>query len=252
MRDPGTDSDDAPAFTRLDAALDRALGPWRAHRGELALLFSGGVDSSLLAWELRTVPGLRLVTVGLRGSPDLDAAESAAGRLGVVGSISVVSEDEVRSTGRRIATEIQGIGRVRRSVLTSLALALAHAGRAEAVCGQGADELFLGYAHFRGLGPAEAEARSNEDWQRLLLDDWPRAQRIAALFARRIGAPYLDPAFAAVARSVPIDRRMPGSEAMGYFRAWARHRGLPEALARRPKRAMQFGTGVDRVLRSEA
>ena len=252
MSDPRTDPEGEPTFSRLDAALDRALEPWRGSPRELALLFSGGVDSSLLAWELRALPGLRLVTVGMRASPDLAAAETAARVLEVGWSGTVVSEEDVRATGQRIAAETGGIGRVRRGVLTSLALALERAGRAEVLCGQGADELFLGYAHFRGLGPAEAEARADEDWQRLTEEDWPRSRRIAALSGQTIAAPYLHPVFVAAARSVPIERRMPGPDAKAYFRAWARHRGLPEELARRPKRAMQYGTGVDRALRSDA
>ena len=243
-------SDEGPTFSRLDAALTRALAPWRESPRELALLFSGGVDSSLLAWELRERPGLRLVTVGTPGSPDLTAAEASAEALGLRWSGAVVSEEQVRAMGGRIASESRDLGRVSQSVLTALAIALEQAGTEAVLCGQGVDELFLGYAHFRGLGPSEAEARSREDWRRLVEEDWPRTERIAALLGRTIAAPYLHPEFVAAARSVPLDQRLPGSEAKTYFRKWARHRGLPEELVRRPKRAMQYGSGIDRVLRS--
>ena len=241
--------DGRTAFPRLDAALEHALRPWSGSRRELALLFSGGVDSALLAWELRALPGLGLVTVGVPGSPDLVAAESAARELGLRWSGARVAPEEIRAIGRRIAPETEGAGRVGRSVLTALALALERAGPEVVLCGQGADELFLGYAHYRGLGPAEAESRSAEDRRRLTDEDWPRSERIAARFGKTIAAPYLDPTFVREALSVPIEERMPLPVPKSFFRSWARHRGLPEGLAGRPKRAMQYGSGVDQALR---
>lgn len=252
MSDPDRETYDGPAFARLDSALDRALGPWRTSRPEIGLLFSGGVDSALLAWELRGVDGLELVTVGTRGSPDLVSAESAARRIGTRWSGSVVSAADVRAMGPRIARETDGVGPVRASILTALALALERAHAAEVVCGQGADELFLGYAHYRGLGPREAARRSEQDRRQLREADWPRTQRIASLLGRRIAAPYLDPDFVGAALAVPIERRLPRGEPKAYFRSWARHRGLPPELSARPKRAMQYGSGVDRALRSRA
>lgn len=252
MIDPDADEDRRERFARLDAAFDRALGPWQRSRAELALLFSGGVDSSLLAWELRSAPGLRLVTVGTHGSRDLVAAGSAARELGLAWHGTVVSAEEVLRLAQRIAPEIEGTGRVSQSVMVSLALALERSDPSEVLCGQGADELFLGYAHYRGLPPAEAEQRSVTDRRRLEEEDWPRSRRIAALLGKQITAPYLQPEFVAAALSVPIERRLPRPETKGYFRAWARHRGLPEGVALRPKRAMQYGSGVDRVLRARA
>lgn len=250
MSDPDREPYDGPAFARLDAAFDRALGPWRTSGQEIGLLFSGGVDSALLAWELRGVDGLELVTVGTRGSPDLAAAESAARRIGIRWSGSVVSVADVRATVPRIASETEGAGPVQASILTALALALERAHATEVVCGQGADELFLGYAHYGGLGPAEAARRSEEDRRQLLEGDWPRTQRIATRLGRRIAAPYLDPDFVRAALDAPIERRLSRSEPKAYFRSWARHRGLPPELSARPKRAMQYGSGVDRVLRA--
>lgn len=250
MRGHGTEAEGALAFARLDGALETVLDPWSEGPRALALLFSGGVDSALLAWELRRRPLLRLVTVGTTGSPDLIAAESAARELGIPWHGTEVLPEEVRAVGRDISAETEGIGRVDRSVLTALALALSRAGPSEVLCGQGADELFLGYAHYRGLGAGEAERRSSEDRRRLTEDAWPRSERIAARFGKTIAAPYLDPTFVRAALAVPIEVRMPRPVAKSFFRAWARHRGLPEALTGRPKRAMQYGSGVDRVLRA--
>jgi len=65
-------------------------------------------------------------------------------------------------------------------------------------------------------------------------------------------APFLDPVFVAAATAVPIESRLPTPGAKSLWRAWARSRGLPAAIAERPKRALQYGTGVERWLRRRA
>ncbi|MGI0156221.1 MAG: asparagine synthase-related protein, partial [Thermoplasmata archaeon] len=65
---------------------------------------------------------------------------------------------------------------------------------------------------------------------------------------RSIFAPYLDPKFVAVARSIRIELRQPGARPKGFFRDWAETQGVPAAIAQRPKRALQYGSGIDRLL----
>jgi asparagine synthase (glutamine-hydrolysing) len=236
-------------YDRLDRAFDRALAPWRAPGSPLSLLFSGGVDSGLLAWELRSRPGLRLVTVGVRGSADLRNAESAASALSLAWAPVEIPPEEIATTVAWAGPDVEDLGRVPRGVLVSLAIALRHAPTPQVICGQGADELFLGYAHFRGLSTSEATTRAASDLRQLIERDWPRSERIAARAGRTLVAPYLDAEFVAAAEAVPLAARLPLPEPKHWFREWARHRGLPKEIADRPKRAFQFGSGFDRWLR---
>jgi asparagine synthase (glutamine-hydrolysing) len=236
-------------WSDLDTALEAALAPFRAGRSDLGVLFSGGVDSALLAWELRRCPGLTLSTVGTPHSPDLSAAEAGAAVLGVPWRPVTVGNAEVLELARELEDETRGQSPVARSVQVAFALAVQRAPARELLCGQGADELFLGYAHYRGLSPSEAQHRSEQDLERVLEEDWPRSQRIARRWGKTVEAPYLDRRFIEAVLRVPIARRLPQPVPKAFLRAWARHRGLPEVLAERPKRALQFGSGVDRILR---
>ncbi|MGI0070726.1 MAG: asparagine synthase C-terminal domain-containing protein [Thermoplasmata archaeon] len=240
--------DRAEWFHRLDGAITTALAPWARPDGPLVLLFSGGVDSGLLAWELRGRPKFTLFTIGSASGADLPVSTGAAPLVGVPGRSATVGTSEVRAVTERLADQLDGLGRTARSVLIAFALAVQLAPEGTVLCGQGADELFLGYAHFRGLGTDAAAARADEDLRRLIDVDWPRSVRATVRLGRVVVAPYLDPAFVEAARSIPIGHRVPIPHPKALFRDWARHRGLPAAIADRPKRALQFGSGVDRLL----
>jgi asparagine synthase (glutamine-hydrolysing) len=241
-------AEETRAFAALDLALETTIGPWRTSPSPLTLLFSGGVDSGLLAWELRTNSSLELLTVGVAGASDLETARTGAARLGL--SVRAVEIDlpEVRAADQRWAAGVEGLSPVHRAVVTAFAVALDHTVPGTVLCGQGADELFLGYAHFRGLDEREAAARSAADLERLVREDGPRAESIARQLGRRLASPYLDPEFLRVARAIPVHLRMPLEAPKGLFRRWAIHRGLPPEVAERPKRAMQYGSGVARLL----
>ncbi len=246
---PPVDPAATAAPASFEAAFDRAVAPWRDGEGPVCILFSGGVDSGLLAWELRHRPATRLFTVGRPGSADLGAAALSSAEIGLPWTGREVRPADLEAIRSRVSGELDGLAPTAFSVFVALALAIEFAPEGELLCGQGADELFLGYAHFAPLNAADAAVRAREDLARLLGVDWPRTQRVADLLGRTIRAPFLDDGFVAAASAVPIADRMPAGSPKKLWRAFARHRGVPAVVAERPKRALQYGTGIDRWLR---
>lgn len=240
------------AFDSLDRAFGEAIRPWREAGEPLAVLFSGGVDSGLIAWELRHRRSTSLTTCGTPGAADLEAAEPAARLIGLPWVGSTVSSEALGATFATLRDVLSGLSRSRASILLALAVAIERAPTPELLCGQGADELFLGYAHFRGKTPVEAQRTAASDLERLQSDDWPRSQAIATRLGHRLHAPFLDPRFVRAAQEIPVSWRMPEPIPKALFREWARRRGLPDAIVARPKRALQFGSGVDAWLRRQA
>lgn len=234
----------------LDAALEEGLREVVGGPGSLGVLFSGGVDSSLLAWELRHHPHVVLGTVGRAESADLLAGQRGAERLGLPWHSVVIDEDDVREASTRFAEELGDLPWVVRTVLLALALAIERTPADRLVCGQGVDELFLGYAHYSGLSPADAEVRVREDLDRLLRVDLPRTRRIARRAGKEIFAPFLTTRFVESALRVPIALRLPTRMPKRFFRDWAVGRGLPRELAEQRKRAIQYGSGVAALARA--
>jgi len=239
---------------RSDALLLRAISDATAEacRGaeRVALLFSGGLDSSLLAWLVPpNVPTL-LVVVGVEGAIDLAAAHDAAARIRGRLDAHVLTPEEVLVGERRWRAELTDLHEPARSVTLAFALATAAAPTGPVLCGQGADELFYGYAHFRGLSDADARRRSLEDLRMLDGYDWPREVRIGESMGRHLRAPYLDPRVRAAAGR--FDSPGPHDPPKVALRRAAALSGLPRVLVDRPKRALQYGSGVARLVERRA
>ncbi len=241
---------DAGAEGRLARVLHEAIDRCSGGPGRPTILYSGGLDSSVVAWVLRA-RGPRLLTIGVPSSPDLVAARSGARALDLPLMETPVDLDDVTQALERWRHELDPLPEPSRSVAVSMALALAATPEGRVICGQGADELFLGYAHFRGLGEEAARARQTADWHLLADRDWPLAQRVARSLDRELVSPYLDPAVVAAVRAQPL-RPPPASETLSktVLREVARQLGVPVALADRPKKAMQYGSGVARLVRA--
>ncbi len=236
----------------LDLAWDPVVAALRRGSDPLVVLFSGGVDSGLLAWELHRRPGVRLFTIGRPGGAQLRVAEAAASEIGLPWVGAAIGPSDLTRVRDRLPPALLSGRPTEVSVLTSLAIGFDAAPPGRLVCGQGADELFLGYAHFRGLPAETSLRRAADDLARLRDRDWPRTLAIAAALGREIVAPYLDPEFVRAVHGLPDGVRLQARLPKAALRDWARHRGLPASIAGRPKAALQYSSGVDRLLARRA
>ncbi|MCI4337028.1 MAG: asparagine synthase C-terminal domain-containing protein [Thermoplasmata archaeon] len=215
----------------------------------VSLLYSGGVDSSLVAHLIRT-RGPLLVVVGTPGASDLDAAADGAARLGLPLRSRTLRVEEVVELRDRWQDELADLVEPARSVSLALAAALDSAPPGRVLCGQGADELFHGYAHFQGARGEAATQLAAKDWGRLVEEDWPRARRMASANHQDLRSPFLDAEFVQAVATIPSEEHVGGGEERKpILRAIARTLGLPAELADRPKKALQYGSGIAHQLR---
>lgn len=231
----------------LKSAVARSLAGPRA----ATLLFSGGLDSSLLAWLARREPvELELLTVSLPQGGDLLRAAASAKAMGLTHRAVLLREAEVLSAAQGIRREgPQDLSLNDLSVQTGMALALKAASHETVLCGQGADELFLGYAHSRRLEGQALGERAEADLTKLLRRDFPFTQRLASTLGRSVASPYLDPTFREGVAKVPWADRTHDGESKPLLRELAAGTGLPAEIVQAPKRAFQYGTGIHKLLR---
>jgi len=213
------------------------------------VLYSGGLDSSLAAYLLARSAPVTLLAIGFSNAADLAAAESGARALGLPLTSRILDGPSVDASLERWRGSLAGLEGSDFSVTLGLALALETARTRGIACGQGADELFLGYAHYRGLTSVAAATRSSSDLRHVIEVSWPAARAIARELGCSLESPFLDERFRREATETPIELRMPDGEPKRLLRDIARQVGLPADLASRRKRAFQYGSGIQTHLR---
>ncbi len=234
-----------PAPCTLEEAIVTAVS-LRSDEGVVA--FSGGVDSALIAHLAR----LPCVAVGLRGSHDAMWAEKAARMMGLDLEVVTPTVDEVAEVLARVVRVIPDPENpVEASIATTLFFVAAWAaehGHTRILAGQGADELFGGYARYLTSSDLAAELeRDYADHGRQRARD----QAVAALHDTYFSMPYLDLQVVRAARAIPAAERVRGGLRKRPLRAVAQ-RHIPAEIARAEKKAMQYGSGIWRTIQQLA
>lgn len=230
--------------TDLETAIREAVR-LRADEGVVAL--SGGVDSSLVA----ILAGLPCLAVGTEGSHDLENADSAARLLGLDCTRVVIHREEVEEALGAVMSVIPKKSPVDAAIATTQYY-IARAAREEGYCrvltGQGADELFGGYARY--LAAKDLDAQLAADFATLGTQA-ERDQAVAALHGVLLSMPYLDLRVVHAAKTLPAARKVAGGLRKVALREVA-ERYMPHELAWREKKAMQYGSGIAREIRRQS
>jgi len=233
---------------------DRAIGAVReavvesvdAVRGEgrIAVGFSGGIDSSILAARLDAP----LYVGGFEGSHDIEAARSAAELLDRELRIVEFSHADIE---RGIPAVVEATGRTNPMDLQiALALylvaeAVADDGYDRLAVGQGADELFGGYAKIaKAPGDHRVDADTIRGAARETVRTLPDQLERDVLTLRAAGvepvAPLLADRVIEAALRLPETCLVDGDERKVALRRAADF--LPPGIAGREKKAVQYGS----------
>jgi asparagine synthase (glutamine-hydrolysing) len=219
-------------------------------RGPTAILFSGGLDSGLLAALAARHGRPRLYTVGLEGSHDLRMAKEAAEVLGLPWTPFVMTTEDVIASSREVL-RIATVDPVTLSFELPLQMVASRVDETILMSGQGADELFGGYDRYLRMSSSVAKQAMDEDLVRALGAAIPLEDTIAERYGKRIERPFLDPEVVELATSLPVEERIRGGIRKAPLRDVAAAIGH-ELIASREKKAAQYGSGFWRTLRSLA
>ena len=228
----------------LEEAIITAVG-LRSDEGVTAL--SGGVDSALVAHLARR----ECVAVGVDGSHDLRRARHAASVLGLSCTFVTITEDEIEAALPRVVSVIPKKDPVDAGIALTQFFITRWAGEQgyrRIITGQGADELFGGYARY--MASPDLEAELVRDFAGLELQA-RRDQGIAALHKTCLSMPYLDLRVVRAARAIPASAKVQGNRRKIPLREVA-ERHIPQDLAWYEKKAMQYGSGIWGVMRKLA
>ncbi|MBV0901903.1 asparagine synthase C-terminal domain-containing protein [Haloarcula salina] len=217
----------------------------------LAVAFSGGVDSALLATRLDAP----LYVAGFPDSHDVDAARSAADLLGTDVRVVELTHDAIERAVPEIARATRRTNAMDVQIALPLYLAaerVAADGFDRLALGQGADELFGGYAKVaKAPNDPRVEADTVRGAQREVIPTLPDQLERDVLALRAAGVepvtPLLHDRVVAAALRLDGDLLVDGETRKVALRAAARH-SLPEAVGGRDKKAAQYGSLAAREL----
>lgn len=234
----------------LVEALDEAMEGIMAG-GPAAIMFSGGLDSGLLALLAGRHGVPRLYTVGLKGSHDMLMSEEAAMSLGLPWSPLVLAPEDIIDACRELLRNVRIASPVTLSFELPLHIISSRAEEGMLISGQGADELFGGYARYLEMSAEDALRSMSDDLVKLLGEIIPLEDTIASRYLKRVGRPFLDTQVRKIAASMPVAEKIQGGVRKVPLRSAARSLGS-ELIASREKKAAQYGSGLMKVLRSRA
>ncbi len=231
--------------------------------GHAGVAFSGGIDSSLVAAIAQSLdPDIELYTVGMPGSHDVRSARRAAALLGLSDRLRVCecTEEAIESAIPPVLRATRSTNPVAAGVGVCMYLVAQCAHKHETgllLTGQGADELFAGYKRYES-----AFDSGIDDLKRVLEKDVlalpaqiKRDTAVAKLFDVTLCTPIFSPEVVAAACNIDagLKMRREGGEGGEYTRKYilrkVSEQYLPPELAWAPKKAAQYGTGVQGVLR---
>ena len=235
----------------LVEATKRCLG-----KEKCALLFSGGLDSTVIAALLKKL-GVEFTAyvVGFEDSKDVSAARKAAEELGINLKTITVRQEEMPELIRAVAWVTKTADPITVGVsipLYAAAKAAALDGGKVVFSGSGGDELFAGYdSHAKALERGW-EAVHSECIKRLHTDidkDLVRDARICKHFGMEPRVPFMDMDVVRLALSIHPKLKISTGQNKLILRRVAEQLGVPKEISQRKKTAAQYGSGVNKALK---
>lgn len=220
----------------------------------LGVFLSGGLDSSLIsAIVCEEMSGVHSFAVGMDGSADLGYARQMARHLGTHHHEYVYTAAEMREILPKVIFYLESFDpALVRSAIANYFLARVAADHVKVVLsGEGADELFGGYAYldrFDSQGDLDRELIAitnglhNSNLQRL--------DRMTMAHSIEGRVPFLDTDFVEMALSIPIEHKLRTRERGEKWMLRKAFEGtLPENILWRKKQKFASGAGSDQIFK---
>ncbi|MDG6901353.1 MAG: hypothetical protein JRM80_05265 [Nitrososphaerota archaeon] len=241
------------AAAKLASLIRESVEARVAGKRAVAVAFSGGLDSSLVAHCAAGHAKVIACSVSAEGSTDSKVARDTASVMGVEFA-------SVRADKREVASEMRGLdlpfepSPMDKSLwcIYSMTARLASKSGAEVVMlGQLADELFGGYAKYelalRRGGEAEAGRMMSDDVAECATRGFLRDEAACRRWCEP-RFPLAERELAAFGQALPVSFKIRDGVRKAVLRQAALLLGLPEEIAHRPKKAAQYSSGVMKLL----
>ncbi len=243
----------------LAKLLRKAVNERTAELKRVAVSFSGGLDSSIIALlAKRTGIDVQLIHVSMANQAETEHAKEAAAELKLPIHVYTYSEADVLDTLPRVLRLIEEFDPVKASIGIPFYWVAENAVKLKCkilLAGQGGDELFGGYRRY--VDEYIHEGRDKvlyamfQDIVRLHEKNLERDFKICNFKGTELRLPFATNEIVNFALSLPLELKLEPNDNTPrklVLRQAGRNLGLHESIANRPKKAMQYATGISRTL----
>lgn len=259
QRPKPTDIESSATPKLLERLLRKSVNERIKGLDRAGIAFSGGLDSAIITiLACETCKNVQLIHSSLEGQAETEHAIALAKTLNIPLSLNIHGEEDVQRTipkVLRITEQSDTVG-------TGIGIAIYWAaekskqeGLNVLLAGQGADELFGGYKRYVDCyakeGAEETEELMFHDFSHIHETNLERDSKICDYHGIELRLPFVDMKLATFASALPISLKIqtaPNENRKAILRKVAQNLGLPDVVTERPKKAIQYATGIHRTI----
>ena len=213
----------------------------------VAVAYSGGLDSSLIARLAKESAEVKCYTCAMAGSFDADHALGFAVEDDLDLTMILLGRESLGGLVARIGLLLNSDDPIRIAYTIPVICVLERCAETTVLVGSGADELFGGYAKYSAATDPTAIMRS--DLSKMLVEDHV-LRRVAKGLDKRLESPYVSEATLAFSASLPMNLKISGNDRKVLLRKAAALLGLHSHA--RPKKAAQYSSGLLKEMKRQA
>jgi len=251
------------AATELQKLLRQSVSKRVSGLREVIIAFSGGLDSSVIAFLAKNSGAdVHLIHVSLKNQLETEYAKKVAEELKLPIHVYLYNEEEVEKSLSSVFWLVEESDPVKASIGVPLYWAAektASMGFKIMLAGQGADEMFGGYKRYTDdylrYGSEKTRLILLSDILKMYETNFERDFKICNFHNAELRLPFATYQIAKFAIDLPVKLKIKlpddGLRKLVLRRA-AEDLGLPKFVTERPKKAIQYATGISKVLKKFA
>jgi asparagine synthase (glutamine-hydrolysing) len=248
------------AAKELQTLLKCSVEERLASLGAVAVAFSGGLDSSIIALlSKKFCLKVKLIHVSLKNQPETEHAKAVAEELNLPIRICIYDDDDVSKALPLVLRLIEEPDPMKASIGIPIYWTAEQAAKMSQrvmLAGQGSDELFAGYKRYVDClvkwGGEKTRDMIFRDIVGMHESNFERDFKICNFHGVELRIPFVTRQLVQFATDLPVELKIQTFENTPrklVLRETARNLGLSNEIVSRPKKAVQYSTGVTKALR---